>query len=188
LSPKSIVPKSFQVQFGRLFGSESKLARANELTDRQWRTALRRVLHELDRYIRENVETNEVHLLMLCTGLCAADESLNDDDFWPGYAEGITRVLLVLLGDNPDHRRRKGGCKKADHYLLNMCRQLRYQQDSCQKFRTLVAAFRFGAPQISRSPIDARSEFSETFGYTRSYKEFLEWYRKTYPGDYTQVF
>ena len=188
MSRKSKVPKSFQVQFARLFGSESKLARADELTDKQWQAALRQVLHELDRYVRENVETDAVHLLMLYTGLYAADESLNDDDFWPGYAEGITRALLVLLGDYPDHRRRKGGRKKAEHYSLDLFRDLRYLQNSDQKFRTLVAAFRFGVPQLSKSPLDALSEFRQEFGYTKSYREFFEWYRKRYPGDYAIVF
>ena len=73
MSHKSKVPKAFQIQFARLFGSESKLAKADQLTDKQWRAALRRVLHELDRYVSENIETDALHLLMLYTGLYAAD-------------------------------------------------------------------------------------------------------------------
>jgi hypothetical protein len=188
LSQKSKVPKAFQIQFARLFGSESKLAKADQLTDRQWRVVLRRVLHEFDRYVSENVETDAVHLLMLSTGLYAADQSLNDKDFWPGYAEGVTRALLIPLGDYPDHHRRKGGRKKAEYYSLDLFRQLRYLQNSDQKFRTLVAAFRFGAPQLSKSPLDALSEFRQEFGYAKSHREFLEWYRKRYPSDYAAVF
>jgi hypothetical protein len=101
--------KSTQVQLARLFGSASKLATTDRRTAAQWRKTLKAVLGELDRYVSANVDTDELHRSMLLTGLVAADESLKQDDFWPGYAEGITRLALILLGDYPDHRRRKPG-------------------------------------------------------------------------------
>ena len=106
---KSAVPKSMQVQLARLFGADSKEARRMQRSAKDWKATLRNVLHELDRYIQANVDTDELHATMIASGLFAADESLKEDDFWPGYAEGLTRVVLVLLGDYPDHRRRKGG-------------------------------------------------------------------------------
>lgn len=74
----------------------------------QWKRTLLAVLAELDRYLAANVETDDVHLLMLHSGLYAAHESLRHEDFWPGYVEGITRFAVLLMGDYPDHRRRKG--------------------------------------------------------------------------------
>jgi hypothetical protein len=89
-------------------------------------------------------------------------------------------TLTIVVG--------KAAAKKAEHYSLDLFRDLRYLQNSDQKFRTLVAAFRFGVPQLSKSPLDALSEFRQEFGYTKSYREFFEWYRKRYPGDYAIVF
>ena len=88
----------------------------------EWRKTLRAVLHELDCYIAHNVDTDELHRMMLLSGLAGADESLKEENFWPGYAEGITRLALVLLGDYPDHRRRKRGRKEDDHYKLDLHR------------------------------------------------------------------
>jgi hypothetical protein len=79
--------------------------------------------------------------------LAAADESLKDEDFWLGYAEGITRLALVLLGDYPDHRKRKPGRKKDSHYKLNACRSSQWMQAPQQRFGALWAA-RVGTPRV----------------------------------------
>ena len=62
-----IVPNAFQVQFSRLFGESSKIAKAQKLTDRQWRKILKRLLDEIYHYIEENVTTDELHYVMLCS-------------------------------------------------------------------------------------------------------------------------
>jgi len=107
------VPRALQVQLGRLFGAASSEASRSSRTPTEWRRTLRRVLHEIDRYLIANVDTDDLHLQMLQSGLFAADEALKEEDFWPGYVEGITRVLLLLLGDYPDHRRRRGGRRSS---------------------------------------------------------------------------
>jgi hypothetical protein len=145
-------------------------------------------LHELDRYIRANVDSDELHSSIIDTGLLAADESLKEDEFWPGYAEGITRVLLALLGDYPDHRHRKGGAKSADHYRLDLHRSLRYTQDTEQRLRTLIAAGVFGVPGLSRRPREALDEFRRKFGSRPTHAQFMLWYKKRFPADYTAVF
>jgi hypothetical protein len=137
-----IIPKAFNIQFSRLFGESSKIAKTQELTDRQLRKVLKKMLDEIYHYIDENVTTDELHYIMLLSGLDSASNSLvNDDFFWPGYIEGIIRLCFVLLGDYPDHRRRKGGKKKQDHYKLNLNRKLCYAQDADQKVRVLRASY-----------------------------------------------
>jgi hypothetical protein len=92
-----------KVQLSRLFGTGSSEAKLERRSDKQWKRTLLNVLQELDRYLAANVETDEVHRLMLHSGLYAAHVSLEEQDFWPGYAEGITRLALILMGDYPDH-------------------------------------------------------------------------------------
>src|ERR1700689_3852032 len=95
----SSVPQAMRIQLARLFGADSRCARAKRQSNAQWRKTLLNVLRELDRYVAANVvTTDDVHLFMLHSGLYAAHESLRQEDFWPGYAEGMTRVALVLMG------------------------------------------------------------------------------------------
>lgn len=182
------VPKAFQVQLARLFGSDSNEARKQSRTAREWRFTLRRILHELGRYVVANVDTDELHRMILDFGLCASDEALQEEDFWPGYAEGITRFALALLGDCPDHRRRKRGAKSARHYRLDHCRSLRYIQNHDQRVATLIAAGNFRLPGLSMPPREALDEFRKECGFQIGYREFLRWYRKRYPRDYAVVF
>lgn len=186
--PTRPVPKTFQVQLARLFGSNSKAARKQSRTTREWRVTLRRILQELDRYVVANVDTDELRHMILGSGLYAAHEALQEEDFWPGYAEGITRLALALLGDYPDHRRRKRGAKSARHYALDHCRSLRYLQNHDQRLATLVAAGNFRLPGLSKPPQEALDEFRKECGFQVGYREFLRWYRKRYPGDYAAVF
>jgi hypothetical protein len=106
------VPPGMKVQLERLFGSDSPEAKAAVRTDAQWRQTLSSVLAELFKYLEQNVHTDDMHWTMLCTGFAAAADSLKHDDFWPGYAEGITRIALLLMGDYPDHKTRGAGQKK----------------------------------------------------------------------------
>ncbi len=182
---KSAVPKSMQVQLARLFGADSKEARRMQRSAKDWKATLRNVLHELDRYIQANVDTDELHATMIASGLFAADESLKEDDFWPGYAEGLTRVVLVLLGDYPDHRRRKGG---GDHCSLGLHRSVRYAQSTEQRFRTLLAAGVFGLPGLKTSPREVLAEFRTHFGSKSTHAQFVRWYKKQFPDEYTAVF
>lgn len=182
------VPRGLQVQFERLFGAASSEALRSKRTPAEWRRTLRRVLHEIDRYLIANIDTDELHLQMLQSGLFAADESLKEEDFWPGYAEGITRVLLLLMGDYPDHRKRQTGRRKTDHYKLDRLRSLFWTQNSRQRLNTLLAAGQTGFPRLSRHPREVLSEFRKLHGFKLGYREFLDWYRKVLPGDYAALF
>jgi hypothetical protein len=187
-APAKAVPKSTQVQLARLFGSASVEASQQTRTASQWKRTLRKVLHELDRYVTANVDTDELHSLIIASGLFAADESLKTEDFWPGYVEGLTRVILALLGDYPDHRRRKRGAKSSDHYSLQRCRSLQYGQNSDQRFRTLLAAGAVGLEGLSKPPREALDEFRRRFGSRPSWAQFFVGIRRTFRRTTRQCF
>jgi len=180
--------RAMQVQLARLFGSNSKKAAVDMQTPAQWRKTLRAVLNEMENYIAANVDTDEFHREMLLSGLVGANEALKQEEFWPGYVEGITRLALILLGDYPDHRRRKPGRKDKDHYKLNLCRSMVWMQTPDQRLRTLVAVGNAGFPKLSAHPLDILREFRSRYGYKPTYSDFLEWYRHNHPEDYAAVF
>ena len=180
--------RAMQVQLSRLFGAASKVATTDKRTNAQWRKTLKSVLNEVEQYIRANMDTDEFHRYMVFSGIASAREALKEDDFWPGYAEGITRIALTLLGDYPDHRRRKPGRKDAEFYRLNRGRNAHWIQTPEQRFRTLIDAGAAGFPQLSEPPLDVLRKFRDVHGFKYSHTEFLEWYRKTFPEDYAAVF
>jgi hypothetical protein len=177
-----------KVQLARLFGAESSEAKMESRSSAQWKSTLRGVLEELFRYLKANIETDEVHWPMLRSGLFAAHESLKGKDFWPGYVEGITRLALILMGDYPDHHKRKLGRKPQDHYQLSRYRSVQYVQTSNQKLKTLVDAPSMVGIELSKDAYAALREFRGVAGYKVGYKEFFRWYRKKYPQDYAAVF
>ena len=185
---KTVVPRACQVQFARLFGSVSAEAKAQERSLSDWRRSLRHTLVELERYLEENVTTDQVHRIMLQSGIEAARHSLDTEDFPFGYIEGITRVALLLIGDYPDHRKRKPGRKRTAHYDLTRFRSLSYTQTPNQRLQTLIAAFRVPVPMVSKNPLEALREFRAQSEYDGSYRDFLRWYAHAYPKDYAAVF
>jgi len=185
------VPPGMEVQLGRLFGTDSSEAKMKSRSPAQWKKTLRGILHELFRYLETNVETDDVHWPMLYSGLNGAYGSLKQNDFWPGYVEGITRLALILMGDYPDHRKRKRGRKQEGHYRLSRCRSIQYIQTSKQKLNTLVVATVAGPMlgiKLSKDAIYALRECRDVAGYKVGYKEFFRWYRKKYQQDYAAVF
>lgn len=177
-----------QVQLARLFGSESRQAGRETRSAAEWRKTLRAVLQELHRYIAANVDTDELHRRMLLSGLDAADESLKGEDFWPGYAEGITRLALILLGDYPDHRKQTPGRRKDGHYKLNACRSAQWIQAPEQRFRAFFLAGNIGCFKLSASPRDILDEFRRQHGFKPDHSDFMEWYRAHFPKDYALLF
>lgn len=181
------VPPAMKVQLARLLGSASPEIRRDMKSPDEWRRILQRVLLELDRYLSANVETDAVHRVMLHSGLYAASESLKRQDFWPGYVEGITRLALLLMGDYPDHRKRRRRQRPAERYRLSRLREVHFTQTPAQKLITLLAAPLVGIP-LKKSPGRVLAEFRRQSRSKSGPEEFFTWYRQHHPEDYAAVF
>jgi hypothetical protein len=176
-----------QVQLSRLFGADSRMATSTARSDAEWRRDLKVVLIELYQYMDANINTDPTHRRMLDSGFAAADLALQGEDFWPGYLEGITRIALCLMGSYPDHRKRKGGSKKGDHYELNNDRAVTFSQNAAQRIHALCWTAP-GIVELTKSPFEALHEFRDEVGLEVPIKEFLTWYKGRYPADYLKVF
>jgi hypothetical protein len=184
---RTAVPEGVQDLLGRLFGVASREARRVERNPDEWKATLRRIVLELDLYLQENVATDAAHAELIRKCMESALRSLDLDDFWPGLAGGLMMLAFVLMGDPPDHRRRRGGRKTPRHYQLTVHRSLAYARTSEQRFRTLLAAKRSGA-QLSRNPLELWWEFRRREGPGTTKHKFLQWYRQRHPADYAEVF
>jgi len=184
---RTAVPIAMQVQLSRLFGSESRIASRSERSDAEWKRDLKLVLAEIWDYLDTNIETDIVHRRMIHSGFMAADHALTEEIFWPGYVEGITRILLCLLGDYPDHRKRKTGTKKSGHYRLSKDRSLTFTQTRKQRSHMLF----WSAPallELQSTPLTALHDFRDEVGLDVPIEEFVSWYKARHPEDYLKVF
>ena len=188
MKKKIPVPPSMQVQFAKLFGNTCPASKSTELTQKDWKNILSRIIEELKRYLDENIQTDTLHRIMLESGLFAASESLKEEDFFPGYVEGITRFALLLMGDYPDHRRYKSGRKNSNYYKLDIHRSSIWNQDVNQKIGTLLAAGQAGFPSLENDPDQVLVEFRDQCRFKATYKEFLIWYKQNYSEDYAKLF
>lgn len=190
MSSKVTAPESLKNLLLRLFG-DIKISNNTEKTEKEWRDIFLKILNELDNYLRENIETDELHILMIHSGLASAhrhiEENENFDQALLGYLEGLIRFSLSILGDLPNHSKRKGGRKKDDHYELNRLRKLHYSQSPSQKYYTLILAYK-GGFGLKTNPETAMMNFRNQYGYKKDYNDFLKWYRKNYSSDYAKVF
>jgi len=176
------------VLLSKLFGKVSQKTLPNSLNSKQCKDILDQLVNELYFHLNENVRTDGLHREMLLSGLYAAKESLKESDFYLGYIEGILRFSFLLMGDYPDHRKRKSGRKKSDHYKLNMLRTVNFLQDDEQIFRTILAAGTTGFPHLSINPFQALDKFRDEYGTKASHRDFIEWYKEHYANDYAKLF
>ncbi len=182
------VPKAMQIQLARIFGNSSIELKTCERSDSQWKRTLQKMLDELFKYAENNIDTDQFHWFMICSGFAAASESLKDEEFWPGYTEGIMRVCYLLMGDYPDHRNYKGGRKKDQHYSLNALRTSTYLQTPKQKKKTIYVAANISYPSLEVNPRDAMSEFRAEKGSAGNVSDFIKWFKRRYPSDYAALF
>ncbi|MEW5915526.1 MAG: hypothetical protein AB1762_03940 [Gemmatimonadota bacterium] len=174
---------------GRLFGENSSEAAELSRTDAQWRKTILKLLRELDRYQRANIRTDGFHELLLAASLTAAHKAATeDDDIWPGVVEGLVRYALTLMGDWPDHHRRKKGRKAENHYDLGLRRSITYRQDTHQQFLTLYQAVESKSFGVSTPMWQLLSSYYEEFGYTKGERSRIDWFRKKYPEVYARIF
>ncbi len=117
----------------------------------------------------------------------SASEALNHEEFWPGYCEGITRILLCLLGTYPDHRKRKLNGKKKSHYDLRNDRTLQYSRNREQRLHRLCWTAP-GILDLGSIPTQLLHEFRDEVGSEAPVTEFLTWFKQHFAEDYLKVF
>jgi hypothetical protein len=181
-------PREMQVLISKLFGDSSKVAHFDSLSEAQYKNVLAQIVNELYYYMNENIKTDQLHREMLLSGLYAAKEALKEKDFYLGYIAGILRFSLLLMGEYPDHRKRKRGRKNTEYYKLNLLRSVTFTQDYEQVFRTILAAGNTGFPELSINPRQALDKFRDEYGTKASHRDFIEWYKINYPSDYAVLF
>lgn len=179
---------TIEAQLKQMFGEASQYAKSASKTKEQWRKTFRAVLLELERYMEANVDTDASHWGTLQSGLETARNALRCEDFWPGCCAGFAHVAIALLGQFPDQNRRIAGKQRKEHYRLDRKRSVKWMQTPQQRMNTLLLMDDFGAPAPRVSPRQRLLEFRLERGPEAGARDFLQWYRKNHPAEYTLFF
>jgi len=120
--------------------------------------------------------------------LVQAEESLNEKFFWPEYINGLIRIILLLIGEIPNHFSRKGGRKEKDHYFLKRTRSNSFTQNADQKKQLIYKASHYKLVKLTKTFGEFTMEFRKEEGFKASNTDFIRWFRFNYPSDYAKLF
>ena len=148
------VPDSLQELLMYLYGLTSYDASIDYRTQKEWVQLFKKINDDLYHYIETNIDTDFIHFSEIMKSLFQADNSLSEDFFWPNYINGLIRIILLLIGDIPDHFARKGGRKEKDHYSLKRTRSISYSNNSDQKNQLIYKASRYKLTKLSKDQAD----------------------------------
>ena len=187
MSNLQIMPDEIITLNKSLFGCQSKDCRKYERTEKEWKELLRKYVVEIQKYLNENIETDSIHMKRLSDAASSSETSLKEENYLPLYIEGLIRLIFTLIGQSPEHDRRKGGRKTKDHYKLDKYRNICYIQDSQQKYHLLHYASHNHFISVQNMRL-VYYDFCKEFSYYEKKKKFINWFKKKYPDDYLRIF
>ncbi len=188
MNKKINVPEHLQDLLMQLYGITSIDASIDYRTNNEWIKLFKKINDDLYQYIEQNIHTNFIHYSEILSALYQADKSLTEDFFWPNYINGLIRIILLLIGDLPDHFTRKTGRKEKDHYLLNHTRTISYSQNSNQKIQLINKVSKGKYPILSKTYREFYLEFKLNNTYNTFANDFINWFQITYPSEYAKIF
>lgn len=182
-----IMPEEIIALNKSLFGCKSRDSQKYERTEKEWKELLKKYVVEIQEYLNENIETDSIHMERLLAAASSSETALRKEDYLPLYIEGLIRLIFTLIGQSPEHCRRKGGRKAKDHYKLDKYRNICYIQDSQQKYRLLhfASQHHYISIQHMRS---VYYDFCKEFTYYEKKKKFINWFKEKYSDDYLRIF
>ena len=187
----SILPV-MQEQISSLFGYHSKDAQRYDFSQAELVKLLNKILNELKYYLDKNIDTDSLHYNQLTDSLSLLSNSSYKDkrmeEIYFDYIEKFIRFSLLLMGDNPDHRKRKGGRKSKEHYDLSRHRSIIYLQDTDQQFFTMLNASIYFREKFKIDTKKVLRDFRHEKGYKATRKDFINWFKEKYPKEYLVLF
>lgn len=182
-----MIPEKIIVLNKSLFGCQSKDSQMYERTEIEWKKLLKKYVIEIQKYLNENIDTDSIHMERLLDAASSSESALKNDEYLPLYIEGLIRLIFTLIGQSPEHYRRKGGRKTKDHYKLDKYRNIIYSQNANQKYQLLYYASRYNYISIRNLKL-VYYDFCKKFGFHEKKRKFINWFKKKYPNDYLRIY
>lgn len=185
------VPISIEYLMSELFGKLQYHGYVGAVSRSTWKKDLLKVAKYIKRAVLLNVETDAIHrkkVLATCDALLqdlGAASTINAAN--AAVIEHLIRLVFLLLGNMPDHWRRRSPYSDS-FWKLNGHRTLHYSQSVEQKVATLINAV--DIQKRVEVPLEEHPNLHEAFylGFKGNSSEFLTWFKNKYPAAYCEVF
>ncbi len=157
-----------------------------ELTEKQWKYVLRKLLMKIEIAIEANIVTDHIHhnriaFQLGCMKRCLIEEGNTD----PENVIALIGLCFELIGDLPDNRHRKHANKK-EYFSLSDKRTVHFLQSIRQKVNIILESAWYEPFKDYYSHGDLHDKFRLDFGCRP--REFVEWYKTEFPKLYTKLF
>lgn len=157
-----------------------------ELTEREWKRILRKLVAKIEIAIEANILTDHIHRKRItfqleCMKRCLAEKGNTD----PENIIALISLCFELIGGLPDNRQRQHANKK-NYFDLSAKRSVHFLQSLRQKVSVILESAWHDPFKDFYSHDDLHDKFYLDFG-CRS-QEFVEWYKAEFPKLYAKLF
>jgi len=174
-----------------LFGDLNYKGYVGAVSKARWKRDLRKVTKYIKKSIKLNVDADAHHkseLLETCEHLeQELKEASTIDQVNTASIKNLIRIVFLLLGNMPDHWRRRS--PYSDRFWeLNGHRTLTYTQSEEQKAYLIINLVDIRKRYAVK--LDDYEDLHAVF-YRRfigKASEFVSWFKKSYPETYCQIF
>jgi hypothetical protein len=185
------VPISVEYLFSALFGKLNYHGYVGSVSVSTWRKDLLKTANYVRKSVEINVQTDVFHrnqLLKTCDDLAnRLREARTLSAINAAAIECQTRLIFLLLGNMPDHWRRRAPYAPK-FWELDGHRSLQYHQTAKQKAYLLINLV--DIRQLVSIELKDYADLHEAFyrGFKSDADAFLDWFKKEHPSAYCSVF
>jgi hypothetical protein len=174
------IPLSVEHFLSYMFGKNSTHGLAGSSSKSDWTKLCKKLILHLEKYVEQNIYTDRIHLQRIKLQIDALRASLSvkvGPARDPLLFAAFCKLCLLLMGDLPDHWRKKV-VNRPEYFRLNPRRSLLYVQSRQQKVNLILRECTRG--QFSGKFTDDKSEQIQRNAWNMDNGEFLEWFQKSY--------
>lgn len=157
-----------------------------ELTEREWKHILKKLLSKIEIAIKRNLSTDYLHRKKIKFKLDCMRRSINHKgNTDPEHIIALSGLCFELLGGLPDNRERKHASKEQ-YFDLSPMRSVHFIQSLGQKVRVIFESAWHEPFRNFYSYNDIFEKFWSDFGGKP--QAFVDWYKSQYPELYAMLF
>jgi hypothetical protein len=169
-----------------ILGSYYNHLHGAELSERQWKHILKKLLSKIEWAIENNLYTDGIHKKKIDFQLNCLKQSVEDkDNTDPEIVIALISLCFELIGSLPDNRDRLHANKKG-HFKLSRRRSIQYIQYPRQKVSVIIDSSWYEPFKDFYTYNDILSKFALEF--SNNALNFLSWYKAEYPKLYAMLF
>jgi hypothetical protein len=186
------IPLEVEWFLASMFGGHSTRGAVGYNKGREWKKWCKRLSAHLRKYVEANLVTNREHRQAIECALEYIEKSVGkpEEEREPRMVSGLTSLVLLLLGNSPQHYQRRRIVSRPSHFKLNRHRSLRYCQSAEQRSLLIYST-------LAKRALERNGDQREAQRWERllmrccrrnQFLEFVESFRKERRQEYFELF